>query len=124
MGRAVGISLVIGVQKPDSKNLDVTIKANLSGILCFPVPHFNQSMVVIGNGRAAELNNAYKGRAIWKYGMDQIEVQTPFMEEEEVNAAKKEIANFWVGGHPTSPSTTKRPFAADLAPKNSSATGG
>lgn len=95
MGRAVGINLVIGVQKPDAKNLDTGIKANTSGVVCFPVSHFNQSMVVLGNGRAADLNSEIKGRAIWKQGADFIEVQTPLLTEKEVHEAKEKVRRYW-----------------------------
>ncbi len=95
MGRAVGINLVIGVQKPDAKNLDPTIKANLSGVLCFAVSHFTQSTIVLGNSRAADLNKAYKGRAIWKHGLDFVEVQAPLLTEEEVNDVRNKIDGYW-----------------------------
>jgi S-DNA-T family DNA segregation ATPase FtsK/SpoIIIE len=83
MGRACGIHLVVGIQKPDANNLDPGIKANLPGIICFPVTHFLQSMLILGDGRAADLPSEVKGRAIWKYGIDQIEVQTPYVSENE-----------------------------------------
>lgn len=95
MGRAVGINLVIGVQKPDAKNLDTGIKANTSGVICFPVSHFNQSMVVLGNGRAADLNSEIKGRAIWKQGADFLEVQTPLLTEKDVNDARDRMQRYW-----------------------------
>ena len=95
MGRAVGINLVIGVQKPDAKNLDPTIKANLSGVLCFAVSHFTQSMIVLGNGRGADLNKDYKGRGIWKHGLEFIEVQAPLLSDEEVNDVRRKIEKYW-----------------------------
>lgn len=95
MGRAIGINLVIGVQKPDARNLDPTIKANLSGVLCFAVSHFTQSTIVLGNSRAADLNKEYKGRAIWKRGLEFIEVQTPLLTEEEVIDVQNRIAGHW-----------------------------
>lgn len=95
MGRAVGIGVVVGVQKPDTRNLDPTIKMNLVGIVCFPVNHFTQSTIVLGNGRAAELNPEYKGRAIWKYGVEQMEVQAPLLTETEVANARAKIERLW-----------------------------
>lgn len=95
MGRAVGINLVIGVQKPDAKNLDPTIKANLSGVLCFAVSHFSQSLIVLGNGRGADLNKAYKGRAIWKQGLEFVEVQAPLLTEKEVKDVRSKIGEYW-----------------------------
>lgn len=95
MGRAVGVNLVVGVQKPDAKNLDPTIKANLSGVLCFAVSHFSQSTIVLGNSRAADLNKEYKGRAIWKHGVEFVEVQAPLLTEEEVSDVRGKIDGYW-----------------------------
>jgi S-DNA-T family DNA segregation ATPase FtsK/SpoIIIE len=95
MGRAVGVTLMIGTQKPDAKNLDPTIKANLMGIFCFPVTHFTQSTIILGNGRAAELNREIPGRAIWKNGSTQVEVQTPFLTEVEVTRARETLSKYW-----------------------------
>lgn len=91
MGRACGIHLVVGIQKPDANNLDPGIKANLPGIVCFPVTHFSQSMLILGDGRAADLPSEVKGRAIWKYGIDQIEVQTPYVSENEIEVLAKSL---------------------------------
>ena len=95
MGRAVGMNLVVGTQKPDARNLDPTIKANLMGVVCFPVTHFTQSTIILGNGRGAELNAEIPGRAIWKNGSYQVEVQTPFLTEVEVMRARERTARHW-----------------------------
>lgn len=88
MGRACGIHLVIGTQKPDNRNLDATIKANLPGIVCFYVTNHTQSNVVLGNRRAADLDGSIRGRAIWQWGSSQQEVQTPYLTPQEVEAAQ------------------------------------
>lgn len=119
MGRAVGINLVIGVQKPDTKNLDPTIKANLSGILCFPVNHFSQSTVVLGNARACELNAEYKGRAIWKRGVEMTEVQTPLLTEDDVSDAKDRVAKYWSGSGSEAAPQRKTQFDANAGKKTS-----
>ncbi len=95
MGRAAGLHLMIGVQKPDQKNLDPTIKANLGGVVCFAVSHPIQSMVVLGDGRAAEINSSIQGRAIWKYGAFSEEVQTPLLNESQVRLAKTKAQEYW-----------------------------
>jgi S-DNA-T family DNA segregation ATPase FtsK/SpoIIIE len=95
IGRSVGIHLIIGVQKPDHKNLDATIKANLPGVVCFPVSHFSQSVLVLGNGHAAELNAAIPGRAIWKYGSNETEIQAPFLSNEEIQRAQEKMTNYF-----------------------------
>lgn len=118
MGRAVGINLVIGVQKPDAKNLDTGIKANTSGVICFPVSHFNQSMVVLGNGRASDLNSEIKGRAIWKQGADFIEVQTPLLTEKEVYEAKERVKKYWEPRSQRPIEETKKEIIKKAPPSN------
>jgi hypothetical protein len=84
-GRAVGIHLVIATQKPDSNALSTQIKANLTGIVSFPMATLGASISILGNGRAKELPSV-AGRAVWRSGLDQYEVQTPYISPEEVKA--------------------------------------
>jgi hypothetical protein len=77
-GRAVGIHLVIATQRPDAKAVDPQVKANLTGVLCFQMMNDSSSIAVLGNGRATDLS-AIPGRALWKSGLELVEVQTPFL---------------------------------------------
>lgn len=95
-GRAVGLHLIVATQKPDSKAVNGQIKANLTGIISFPMATLGASFSILGNGRAKELP-AIPGRAIWKSGLDQFEVQTPYLNPQEtkklLDRSAKEFAN-------------------------------
>lgn len=90
-GRAAGIHLIIATQKPDAKAISSQIKANLTGIISFPMATLGASFSILGNGRAKELP-AIPGRAIWKSGLDQYEVQTPFMSPEQTKSELDKVS--------------------------------
>ncbi len=96
LGRALGVHLVVATQKPDVKAVDGQIKANLTGILSFAMPNLACSMSILSNGRAYELPPV-PGRAIWKSGLEQSEIQTPFLSIEQATellaAYRQERAN-------------------------------
>ncbi len=77
-GRACGLHLIVATQRPDAKALDPQVKANLTGIISFPMANLPSSMTILGCGRAAELP-PISGRAIYKNGLDMVELQTPFL---------------------------------------------
>jgi len=83
MGRSHGIHLLIGVQKPDSRNLDTTIKSCIEGILCFQVANRVQSQVVLDNSKAADLGGL-PGRAVWQTAGEEKILQTPFLSKEKI----------------------------------------
>ncbi len=96
-GRAVGLHLVVATQKPDSKAVNGQIKANLTGIISFPMATLGASFSILGNGRAKELP-AIPGRAIWKNGLDQFEVQTPYLGPQETKNLLEKIVNECANG--------------------------
>lgn len=84
-GRAVGINLVIATQVPTSKSLDPQIKSNLTSVISFRMMTDSASIAVLGNGRATDLPKI-PGRAIWKNGIEMLEVQTPLLTVEAAEA--------------------------------------
>jgi len=79
-GRAIGVHLIVATQRPDTRSIDSQIKANMTGVLCFPMVNDASSIGVLGTGRATDLPHI-KGRSIWKVGASLEEVQTPFLDE-------------------------------------------
>jgi S-DNA-T family DNA segregation ATPase FtsK/SpoIIIE len=83
LGRAVGIHLIIATQRPDKNAVDPLIKSNLQGRLCFQMADNASSMTILDAVRAADLP-PIKGRAIWRSGMDLLEVQVPELKREDL----------------------------------------
>jgi len=80
--RAAGYHVVVCTQMPKVKVVSTLIKTNLSARLAFGVPSNTESMVILDNTKAQGLQPA--GRAIFKFGMTEEEVQTPLVERTTV----------------------------------------
>ena len=78
--RAVGFHVVLATQRPTVKVVSGLIKTNFNARLCFAVPSNTASMVVLDNGEASKLPGSTPGRAIFRLGTTQVEVQTPLVE--------------------------------------------
>jgi S-DNA-T family DNA segregation ATPase FtsK/SpoIIIE len=81
--RASGIHLMVATQKIDKATLDTRVQENIQGRLALRMDTLENSMRVLQNGKALGLP-AVPGRAIWKKGADYVEVQTPYLSEEEI----------------------------------------
>lgn len=84
-GRALGVHLIVATQRPDVKALDPQIKANLTGTLCFHVENLPSSLTILGNDKATRIAKT-PGRAIWKTGMETVDIQTPYLKDELIQS--------------------------------------
>lgn len=80
LARAVGISVVAATQRPSTKVLPGDTRAMFQARICFQVADELNSRMVLGEScpLAAQLPGI-KGRAIWKFGIEEKEVQTMFL---------------------------------------------
>lgn len=95
-GRAAGIHLALGTQRPDKRSLDTQVKANLSGALCFYMESDTSSLIVLDSARASKLPG-FPGRAIWKAGSEVYEVQVPLLEFDDAETMLKVFPNIGPG---------------------------
>jgi len=82
--RAAGIHLLICTQTPNKDVVSIRVKNVLPARLAFACPSVHSSMLIIGNGRAAGLEPA--GRCIFDWGQSQLEIQTPLISNQAVDA--------------------------------------
>lgn len=88
MGRFIGIHIIAATQRPSSKLFENfgDIKAMFLGRLAFVCADDINSRMILDNDLAAHLE-AIKGRAIYKCGLETLEMQTLFLDPED--AAKR-----------------------------------
>lgn len=82
-GRALGINLILGTQRPDVNIIDGSIKANMQGRVCFHMADNATSMTILDSVRAADLPDI-KGRAIYRNGPEILEIQVPQLEDKKI----------------------------------------
>ena len=66
IGRALGVFLVLAMQRPDSAVLDGKLKNNLTVRMAFRHSDAINSRITIGSGEAADINETDKGRMVFK----------------------------------------------------------
>jgi S-DNA-T family DNA segregation ATPase FtsK/SpoIIIE len=84
-GRAFGLHIFVSTQRPDAKVVDMNIKANLDGRICFYMADNAASMTILDGVRAADLPKV-KGRAILRFGADLLEIQVPLLTTEKLES--------------------------------------
>jgi S-DNA-T family DNA segregation ATPase FtsK/SpoIIIE len=88
--RACGIHLIFATQKIDSDSIGTRVQENIEGRIALRMNTMENSVRVLQNNMAYNLP-AIPGRAIWKKGATYIEVQSPFVTDEEVKERVKAL---------------------------------
>lgn len=93
MGRFVGIHIIAATQRPSSKTFEKfgDMKAMFYGRLSFVVADVINSRMIIDSDEAAYLP-AIKGRAIYKCGLEIMEMQTLFLDPDEAIKLYQDIS--------------------------------
>ena len=97
LSRAAGIHLILATQKVTKETINTHIQENLEGRMCFEVNSIQGSTVLLGNASAKDLPHI-PGRGIWKVGSKMVEVQTPYIDEEEIKTRCQIIRDDFEGG--------------------------
>lgn len=88
--RACGIHLIFATQKIDSDSIGTRVQENIEGRIALRMNTMENSVRVLQNNMAYNLP-AIPGRAIWKKGATYIEVQSPYVTDEEVKERVKAL---------------------------------
>lgn len=99
LARAVGIHLVSATQRPSTKVINGDTRSNFPGRLCFQMADEISSRVILGeNCSAAAWLPAIQGRAIWKFGLSEREVQTMHLPHKQAKELAQSFKGKSVGG--------------------------
>ncbi len=96
LARAAAIHIIMATQKAVKESLDTKTLENLNGRIAFKMSTHAGSNTALGNVDAYALPDI-KGRAIWNGGNKFLEVQTPFLSEEELDIECKVLAEKMAG---------------------------
>jgi S-DNA-T family DNA segregation ATPase FtsK/SpoIIIE len=92
LARATGISVIAASQRTSVQVIPGDTRSNFLARICFRVGSETDSRVVLGEdcGLAGQLP-AIKGRAIYRYGLDTVEVQTMYLSDQRAELMLQDI---------------------------------
>jgi len=108
LGRAAGIHLVVATQRPTTDVIDGQIRENLPARVVFHIKSDAGSIAVLGDGQATELPTSVKGRCLWDWGTERMEVQVPWISHE---IALRVLGGLRGDGAPRSPRGEAAPMS-------------
>lgn len=81
LGRAAGINMVFGIQRPDANTVTGQIKSNVSGRVCGYFSDAAPSLIVLNNTKANELPAETKGRFMYQDSRETVEFQGYYLDD-------------------------------------------
>ena len=91
LSRAAGIHLIFATQKINKDTIDPKVQENIGGRLCFKTNTLENSLRALGNKMAFELMDI-KGRGVWGKGSQFLEIQAPFISDENLKEELRDLA--------------------------------
>lgn len=83
LGRAQGIRIIVATQHPTADVVPIQVKRNCDARLCYRVDGTSASMVVL-DSPGADCLPVIRGRAIYKNGANKYTLQTPWVNDNEM----------------------------------------
>jgi hypothetical protein len=80
--RAAGFSSIVCTQYPQKEVVSMRLKAVLPAKIAFGMPNIHASIMVLNNDAAYGFNHS--GRAVFQWGAEQLELQTPLINNDKV----------------------------------------
>lgn len=97
MGRAYGFCVIPATQRPSARTFRnetfTEVRALCAVRMCYHVSETPDSIMILGNGRGVDIP-AISGRGIFKSGVEQIEVQTMYINPKKIPILLKESENY------------------------------
>lgn len=79
--RAAGINIMLATQKVEKAVLPTSVSENITGRMALRSNSVASSTNILGNKRATQID-AIQGRGIWNVGIEENEVQVPYLDKE------------------------------------------
>ena len=99
LARAVGIHVVAATQRPSVQIIPGDTRSNFTGRLAFQMSDESSSRIILGeNSSGAAWLPAIQGRAIWKFGISEKEVQAMFLPHKKAKELARNMKGRTIGG--------------------------
>ena len=119
LGRAAAVNLIIATQKVSKTIIDTALQENMGGRLAFRMATLANSAQVLGSKDAREIP-AIDGRGRYLVGTKSLDIQAPFLSDEEFKKKLKgvtEIRAQFISESPTATANEPPLVLKDLDPK-------